>query len=111
MKTSARKAKGRSLVLEVKGWLHRVFPWTVDHDIIVPATSAAGADLVLSPQLTAVFPYSVECKRTEGFSAVYAAYEQSQSNSAGLTPIVILRSNRKPALVVISLDDFERLIK
>lgn len=112
MKTSARKAKGRGLVVEVKQWLHRVFPWTTDHDVIVPATSASGADLVLSPQLTAVFPYSLEMKRQEGFSNVYRAFQQSQNNAhSGTDPIVIIRSNHQPALVVVSLSTFERLVK
>lgn len=112
MKTSQRKAKGRGLVLEIKAWLHKVYAWTVDHDVIVPATSASGEDLVLSPQLRAVFPYSIECKRQEGYSKVYDAYQQSQANApVGTDACVILRSNRKPALVVISLETFEKLIK
>lgn len=111
MRTSQRKAKGRGFVLEVKAWLHSVFPWTVDHDIIVPATSAPGEDLVFSPQMQAVFPYSLEMKRQEGFANIYAAYDQSAKNTRpGLRPIVILRSNHRPALVTMSLETFREII-
>lgn len=112
MRTSQRKAKGRSFVLEVKQWLHNMFPWTVDHDVIVPATSAPGEDLVLSPQLRAVFPYSLEMKRQEGFANVYSAYEQCVSNTPlGCSSLVIIRSNRQKPLVIISLETFEKLVK
>lgn len=108
MKTSQRKAKGRSFVLEIKEWLHRTFPWTVDHDVIVPATSAGGEDLVLSPQLRAVFPYSLEMKRQEGLSKIYDFMKQAQNNSKGHTPIVICRSNRQPPLVIMTLEDWSK---
>ena len=110
MNTQGRKAKGRSLVLEVKQWLHNIFPQLVDHDIIVPAASASGADLVLSPECQKVFPFAVECKRQEGLSKVYAFVDQAKQNANGLMPVVIARSNRKEAIVILTLTDFEKLI-
>lgn len=110
MNTAGRKAKGRSLVLEVKAWLHKVFPEFNDHDVIIPATSASGDDLVLSPELRVVFPFSVECKRQEGLSKVYSFMEQAEKNCNSHTPLVIMRSNHKEALVVLKLTDFEKLV-
>lgn len=111
MNTAGRKAKGRGLVLEVKAWLHKIFTDLGDNDIIVPATSASGADLVFSPKTANLFPYAVECKRTEGLAQDYKFMEQAVNNSNGLTPIVIMRSNHKDALVMMRLEDFEKLIK
>lgn len=110
MNTRGRKAKGRGLVLEVKAWLHKMFPEFVDHDVIVPATSAGGEDLILSPEIREIFPFSIECKRTEGLAQDYKFMEQASNNCKGHTPIVIMRSNHKPALVMMYLEDFEKLI-
>jgi hypothetical protein len=110
MNTAAKKQKGRSLVLEVKEWLHKIFPEFKDDDIIIPATSQPGEDIKLSPALRKLFPFSIECKRQEGLGKVYSFMEQAQSNAGTNTPIVIMRSNHKEALVVISLKDFEKLL-
>ena len=110
MNTAGRKAKGRGLVLEIKAWLHKVFPEFKDHDIIVPATSASGEDLLFSDEFRAIFPYSVEAKRQEGLSKVYDFVDQASKNSGDHTPVVIMRSNHKEALVVMKLTDWEKLI-
>lgn len=110
MNTAGRKAKGRGLVLEFKAWLHKLYPEFEDHDIIVPATSAGGEDLKFSPKFRSIFPYSVECKRTEGLSKDYKFMEQAKGNAGDHTPIVVMRSNRKPTLVMMYLDDWEKLL-
>jgi hypothetical protein len=110
MNTQGRKAKGRSLVIEIKQWIHKMFPEFTDHDVIIPATSAPGEDLLLSNQLRQVFPFSVECKRTEGLAQDYKFIEQSKKNAGTNMPIVMMRSNRKPTLVMMYLTDFEKLI-
>lgn len=110
MNTQARKAKGRSLVLEVKQWLLEQFPEFNDHDVIIPATSASGEDLQLSPELRKLFQYSIECKRQEGLSKVYSFMEQCEANAGTNTPLVIMRSNHKEALVVMKLTDFSKLV-
>ena len=110
MKTAQRKAKGRSLVVETKAWLHKVFPEFVDGDIIVPTTSQPGMDLKLSPAIAEMFPYAIECKRTEGLAQDYKFMEQALANSENLTPIVIMRSNHKPALIMMYLTDWEKLL-
>jgi ADP-heptose:LPS heptosyltransferase len=110
MKTAQRKAKGRGLVVEVKAWLHKMFPEFADGDVIVPTTSQPGMDLKLSPAIAEIFPYAIECKRTEGLAQDYRFMEQAKANAENLTPIVIMRSNHKTALVMLYLTDFEKLI-
>jgi hypothetical protein len=110
MNTRGRKAKGRGLCLEVKAWLHAQFPEFPDHDVIVPASSANGEDLIIGPELRKVFPYSIECKRTEGLAQDYKFMEQARDNADKHTPIVIMRSNHKEALVMMYLKDWEKLL-
>lgn len=52
--------------------------------------------------------YHVEVKRTEKF-ALYPAMEQAQADANGhAVPVVIHRRNRKPWVVVMTLEDFLR---
>ena len=111
MDTRTRKAKGRSLVVEVKQWLHELFPDFNDHDMIIPTTSQPGEDLIISPELRKVFPFSIECKRTEGLAQDYKFIEQSKANANKNTPLVIMLSNHKEALVMMYLKDFKEIIK
>lgn len=54
--------------------------------------------------------FHVECKRAEKFNA-YAAMDQAQRDANGhAVPIVAHRRNRRPWLVVLTLEDFLRLI-
>jgi hypothetical protein len=110
MNTQTRKAKGRSLVLEVREWLLKLFPEFQDNDIVVPTTSQPGEDIKFSPEFRKIFPYSIECKRQEGLSKVYSFMEQAEANATHYTPIVIMRSNHKEALVVMKLTDFSKLV-
>ena len=55
--------------------------------------------------------FHVECKRTEKFNA-YAAMDQAQHDANGhAIPIVAHRRNRRPWLVVLTLNDFLKLMK
>ena len=54
--------------------------------------------------------FHVECKRAEKFNA-YAAMDQAQRDANGhAVPIVAHRRNRRPWLVVLTLEDFLRLM-
>lgn len=110
MKTSSAKAKGRRLVLFVKEWLLSVYTHLESDDVSTPAGSSPGEDIKLSPLARKAFPFSVECKAQEGISKVYGWVEQAKTNSNDYTPIVIARSNRKEALVIMTLNDFETII-
>lgn len=111
MNTSGRKAKGRRLVLEIKQWLHKVFPEFTDEDIVVPTTSQPGEDLRFSTDFRRIFPYSIEAKNQEGLGKIYGFVEQAQNNCKGHTPLVVCRSNHKEALVIMKLTDFEKLVR
>ena len=54
----------------------------------------------------------VECKRTERLS-LYAAIQQAQRDAEGTAaiPVVAHRMNRRPWVVVLSLDDFLGLME
>ena len=52
--------------------------------------------------------YHIECKRTERFS-LYPALEQAQRDAVDMVPVVMHRANRKPWVVILTLDDFLRL--
>lgn len=65
-----------------------------------------GVDVQLSKIAQDKFPYAVECKAQEGFSKLYGFYDQAKENAGQLTPIVVLRSNKKEALVILKFDDF-----
>lgn len=55
--------------------------------------------------------FHVECKRAEKFSA-YAAMDQAQHDANGhAIPLVAHRRNRRPWLVVLTLEDFLQLMK
>lgn len=54
--------------------------------------------------------FHVECKRVEKFNA-YAAMDQAQRDANGhAVPLVAHRRNRRPWLVVLTLEDFLRLM-
>lgn len=76
----------------------------------MPSVSAPGEDIILSPELRAMFPFSIEAKRQEGLGKIYKFVEQASSNAGNYTPVVICRSNRKESLVILKLTDFEKLI-
>ena len=66
-----------------------------------------GAD---SPDVMGLKGFHIEAKRTERFD-LYGALEQSKRDAAeSETPIVVHRKNGKPSVVIITLDDFMRLI-
>ena len=49
--------------------------------------------------------YHIECKRTERFS-LYPALEQAQRDAVNMIPVVMHRANRKPWVVILTLEDF-----
>lgn len=55
--------------------------------------------------------FHVECKRAEKFNAYAAMNQATQDANGHAVPIVAHRRNRLPWLVVLTLDDFLRLMK
>ena len=85
----------------------------IDKDEIrVTVGSENGADVqLITKRAQAQFPFSIECKRQEGYAKIYKDYEQACNHKHPGTPIVVLKSNRKSPLVVMSWEDFVQLVK
>ena len=105
---ASRKAKGRALQQYVAGEIKKRFGLDED-DVKSTPMGSSGVDIQLSKQAKFVFPYKIECKNQEGFAKIYNAYEQADKQKGTETPIVVLKSNRKKILVVLSFEDFMKL--
>jgi len=68
-----------------------------------------GKDVQLSEAARALFPYAVECKSRARF-ALYEDYGQAQSNAGSDTPLLVIKQNQSKPLVVLSMEDFFKLI-
>jgi len=109
MKISSAKAKGRRL----QQWVvEQVLANTnlKDTDVRSTAMGQSGLDVQLSEAARKLFPFAVECKSQERFKGLYEVYSQSETNKEGMTPIVVIKSNRQIPLVVISADDFFKIV-
>lgn len=71
---------------------------------------AQGIDIQLSKAAVDQFPFSTECKKYAKF-AIYQHYEQATANCLENTkPLLVIEGDRKPALVVLSLEDFLEIL-
>lgn len=107
--TTAAKAKGRNLQKKVRDALLAKYPELTEDDVRSCPMGSNGEDIQLSTAAKAAFPYSVECKARAKIAIVYDALEQARSQN-DLTPLAVIKADRKEALVVLTLDDFMRLI-
>lgn len=109
--TSAAKAKGRNLQKAVRDAVLALFPHLTPDDVRSCPMGSNGTDLMLSPAAQASFPYAVECKARAKVGLVYEALDQAKaSDKNGLTPVAVIKADRKRPLVVIDLDDFMMLL-
>lgn len=108
VKTSSIKAKGRRLQQLVRDRIREKFNLQED-DVRSLTMGESGEDILLSPSARQVFPFSVECKNVEKLN-FWKAYEQAVYNSKGYTPLLVAKKNHSNPLVVLSLDDFMRLL-
>ena len=108
--TASAKAKGRRLQQEVRDMLYKYFPQLEEGDVKSTSMGAGGEDIQLSPAARKVFPYMVECKKTQRLN-LWSAYEQCTKHAEGkkeVVPIVIFKKNGKRPLVAV---DFEWFVK
>lgn len=112
MKTSSAKAKGRRLQQWVRDKIIETFNLSQE-DVRSAIMGETGEDIKLSKRGLSVFPFIVECKNQEGFTKVYNSYNQAVSHNKDAlgTPLVVIKSNRKEPLAVLSFEDFIRIIK
>lgn len=104
MLTSSAKAKGRKLQQFVRDRILLYLGCLTKDDVRSTSMGAQGSDVQLSPKAQELFNYAVECKAQEGYKKLYDAYEQAATGKG--QPVVVIRSNGKPALAVILFDHF-----
>lgn len=109
MKTQSAKAKGRRLQQLVVSKLLERFPELSEDDIRSTSMGAQGEDVQLSARARENIPFSFECKNQERLN-VWEAIEQSKSNCKGYTPLVVMKKNKSEPHVILSLDDFLKVI-
>lgn len=106
MKTSARKAKGRTLQNTVAAAIVKQFGLNVS-DVRGAIMGETGEDIKLSHFARGVFPFSIECKNQEKSKTVYDWYKQASSNCHEESyPAVIMKRNYEKPLIVLDLQDF-----
>ena len=105
MKTSSNKQKARLGQQEIRDKILETFPELEPDDVRSTAMGQGGVDIQLSPKAKKIFPVSSEVKRRREFKTLYDFYGQADRKD-GLNPVVFLRGDRKPWLVVINLEYF-----
>lgn len=108
--TSAAKAKGRRLQQKVRDAVLAKYPALTEDDVRSCPMGSNGEDIQLSTAAKATFPYSVECKARAKVALVYDALAQAASQN-DLTPVAVIKADRKEPLVVLALEDFMALLK
>lgn len=111
MKTRSAKNKGRSLQNLMRDRFREQFKGVLeDGDIESRTMGCSGEDIILSPSAKKLIPFSIECKNVEKLN-FWEAIEQAESNSTSdRIPMVVFKKNRKQPYVIVSLDNFMKLI-
>ena len=109
IKTRSAKAKGRDFQKAIAKDIRELYGLE-ERDVVSTPASVPGEDILLSEKAKEVFPFSVECKRTEKAS-VWQWIKQAEQNKGDRTPIVVFRRSRGKSQVLISWEDFKELIK
>ncbi|ALR21895.1 hypothetical protein [Sphingobium baderi] len=108
--TSAAKAKGRKLQQTVRDTILAKYPNLTLDDVRSTPMGSNGEDIQLSTAAKAQFPFSVEAKARSKIALVYDAIEQAKSQN-DLTPLAVIKADRKVPLVVMTMDDFFKLLR
>lgn len=76
-------------------------------DVVSRPMGSQGLDIMMSERARNLFPYGIECKRTEKLS-IPQWWEQCEANakSEGLKPMLVYRRSREPLMVVMRFRDF-----
>ena len=105
------KAKGRKLQNMVRDALRGAFPALEEDDIKSQSMGMTGEDIVLSPAARKIIPYSFECKNVERLQ-FWSSAEQCETNcKEGLSPVLVVKKNRKDPYACLPIDIFIRLMK
>ncbi|MCB0194138.1 MAG: hypothetical protein KDJ65_19460 [Anaerolineae bacterium] len=109
MKPSSAKAKARRLQNAVAALIRRRFGLAA-RDVRPASMGAHGADVQLSADAAARFPFAVECKNTERLN-VWEALAQAEANADGLTPLLVFKRNRSKTYVTLEFEQFLELLE
>lgn len=107
--TAAAKSKGRKLQQKVRDAVLAKYPDLTEDDVRSCPMGSNGEDVQLSTAAKASFPFSVECKARAKIALVYDALDQARSQN-DLTPVAVIKADRKEPLVVLTLDAFMALL-
>lgn len=110
MKPQSAKAKGRRFQQWIRDKIIETFPNLTKRDVRSTGMGQGGSDIQLSEVAHRLFPYDVEAKAREDFKRIYDIYQQAQEHGDS-EPIVFIRSNSKPPLVIFAADHFFKLIE
>jgi hypothetical protein len=108
---SSRKAKGRELQKLVANKISEITGIKCGKDEAISSRGGgqSGTDIVLIDKAKKLFPYSVECKRTEKLN-LHDAVKQAKANQMKDTDwLVISRRSNEDAIVSMDIDAFFRL--
>ena len=95
----------------IRDALRSAFPILEEDDIKSQTMGMTGEDIVLSPAARKLIPYSFECKNVERLQ-FWASVEQCETNcKEELSPILVVKKNRKDPYACIPIDTFIGLIK
>ena len=104
------KAKGRRLQNLVRDKLREKFSTALEEDDIKSAImGTVGEDIVLSPAARRKIPFSFECKNVERLQ-FWKTVEQSEANSNGRIPAIVVKKNGRKPYIALPLDDWIELI-
>jgi len=109
IKVGSAKAKGRDFQKAIAKDIRELYGLE-ERDVVSTPASVPGEDILLSEKAKEVFPFSVECKRTEKAS-IWSWIKQAEQNKDDRVPIVVFRRSRMKPYVLIDWDNFMRLIK
>jgi len=110
MKPSSAKAKGRSFQQEVRDKILERFKSLEPGDVVSTSMGAGGEDVKLSPAARKLLPIQTECKRIKSAIGIYKWYGQAKAHGPH-EPVVFIRADRQPALVILSADTYLDLMK
>lgn len=110
IKPSSAKAKGRALQQRVRDAILDTFPDLSEYDVVSCPMGSNGADIQLSQAARERFPFSVECKARKSVALLYEALHQAERLD-GLTPMVVMKADRKRPLVVLDFETFMALVQ
>jgi hypothetical protein len=108
-KPSTRKAKGRNFQVEVAEEIRRWFKLE-ERDVVSAPASTNGEDIILSEAAKKLFPFSIECKRSENI-AIWKALEQCNGNCAEeLIPVLAFKRNHSKTYCCLEFNDFLSIV-